>query len=262
MTFVNWLRMFGMTLTIGTVVSLVIGLIVQLTDPEIALFDYSIIVFILSGLLYGTLSQLGFFAYMTINYIALDMFRQKKIWLYMQWFLVILALLYLVFLRAMSFDQLDRWLQFLVLPVLLFAASWFVARWKVKLTNPTAFTPTLFFLVVVTALEAIPALRENDALATAGMIIPLFACNAWQILNLHKYVKPRNADSGEKAPVQAGEQGRAGVAALGGGTVAANGNAAGNVTANVPAIGKKNHVNGKKNAAKKKAKGHSRRTKS
>jgi KinB signaling pathway activation protein len=196
LTFVNWLKMFGMTLAIGTVVSVVIGLIVQIADPELTLFNYSIVVFVISGLLYGTLSQLGFFAYMTLNYIALDMFRQRKIWLYIQWFLIILAFLYLVFLRAMSFDQLSRWHMYLILPALLFAASWGVAQWKVKLTNPTAFTPTLFFMAVVTALEAIPALRENDPLASAGMLIPLFACNAWQIVNLHKYVRPRKAGGG------------------------------------------------------------------
>ena len=222
MTFVNWLKMFGMTLAIGTAVSVIIGLLVQIADPNLTVFNYSILVFVNSGLLFGTLAQLGFFAYMTLNYIALDMFRKPKIWIYVQWFLIALGFLYLVFLRAMWFDELNRWYEYLPLPVLLIAASWAGAQWKVKLTNPAAFTPTLFFLFVVTALEAIPALREDNLLAVAHMLIPLYACNAWQILVLHKYVKPRKADgAGDPSARGAGKPGanlsQAALAASGGG---------------------------------------------
>lgn len=47
----------------------------------------------------------------------------------------------------------------------------------------------VFFMIVVTALEALPAIREDDAASTIFMIIPLLACNAWQILILQKVLQ-------------------------------------------------------------------------
>jgi len=191
----NWLRLFAQTAGIGIAASLVFGLAVQISDPELKVLDIYLILFhIFSGILYSILSQLGFFAYMTLNYIALDMFRRKTAWFYVQWLCIVLAFGYLVGIRSIFFEENNQgWLAYAVLPILLLAASVAVGLMKTRLTNRTAFTPTLFFLFVVTSLESVPALRQNDALSTLGMVIPLFACNAWQILNLHKFVKRAEA---------------------------------------------------------------------
>jgi KinB signaling pathway activation protein len=183
--------MLASTLGIGILASLVFGLVVQISDPELAVLDFYVILFhIFSGILYSVLSQLGFFAYMTLNYIALDMMRRKILWVYVQWFCVILSFAYLVGIRYFFFEENNQGLlTYTILPVLLLAAAIAVALYKSKLTNSTAFTPTLFFMFVVTVLESVPALRQNASWSTLGMVIPLFACNAWQILNLHKYVK-------------------------------------------------------------------------
>lgn len=191
--------MFGTTCVIGMLASSAFGLFVQIFDPELKVTDLSLIFFnIYTGVLYSVLCQLGFFAYMTLNYIALDIFRRKTIWIYVQWICIVLAFGYLVGIRTLFFTENNRGvLAYSVLPAVLFAASWVVAWYKTKLTNRTAFTPTLFFMFVVTSIEAVPALRQNDPLATLGMAIPLFACNAWLILNLHKYVKRENLPAGE-----------------------------------------------------------------
>ena len=193
MTIGNWLRMFLSTLFIGIAVSMLFGFVQQIADPELELLDAGwVILYLLSGALYSVLSQLGFFAYMTLNYYANDIFRRKTVWFYVQWACIILGFGYLIGLRAVFFEENNQgWLAYSVFPVVLMAGSVLAAWYKTKLTNPTAFTPTLFFLFVVTALEAVPALRQNNALSTLSMVIPLFACNAWQILNLHHYLKKK-----------------------------------------------------------------------
>lgn len=174
---------------------MIFGLVVQVVDPELAVTDFYVIIFnMFSGVLYSVLCQLGFFAYMTVNYIALDMFRRRLIWVYFQWFFIILTFVYLVGIRTFLFEENNQgWLVYSVLPIVLLLAGLAVAWYKTKLTNGTAFTPTLFFIYVVTVLEAVPALRQNDSLSTLGMLIPVFACNAWLILNLHKYVTSKKS---------------------------------------------------------------------
>lgn len=183
------------TTVVGILASLIFGFVVQAADPELAVADFYVIIFnIFSGVLYSVLCQLGFFAYMTVNYIALDMFRRKLIWVYFQWFSIILTFVYLVGVRTFLFEDNNQGLlAYSVLPILLLIAGIAVAWYKTKLTNATAFTPTLFFIYVVTVLEAVPALRQNDSLSTLGMVIPVFACNAWLILNLHKYVNSKKS---------------------------------------------------------------------
>lgn len=186
----NWLRLFITTLGVGALASLIVGIGMQFTDPELKVWDpYLLLFHVFTGVLYSVLSQLGFFAYMTLNYIALDMIRRRIIWVYIQWFFILLTFGYLIILRHDAFATEEGYMQYTILPIILLITSIFIALLKQQLTNKTAFVPTSFFMFVVTALESIPALRENDALATMTMVIPLFACNAWQIVNLHKYVQ-------------------------------------------------------------------------
>jgi KinB signaling pathway activation protein len=77
------------------------------------------------------------------------------------------------------------------MPIIILLVSAGIAYWKVKLTNRTAFVPTLFFMSVVTILEAVPAfsLDETGSSYAIFMIVPLLVCNAWQIMQLHKIVE-------------------------------------------------------------------------
>jgi KinB signaling pathway activation protein len=63
-----------------------------------------------------------------------------------------------------------------------------VAYIKSKETNKKAFVPALFFMVVVTILEWVPALRINDTDWLYLMVIPLLLCNSYQLLVLHRLI--------------------------------------------------------------------------
>ncbi|COF55335.1 Uncharacterised protein [Streptococcus pneumoniae] len=71
---------------------------------------------------------------------------------------------------------------------ILFVFGAIVAYVKSKETNKKAFVPALFFMVVVTILEWVPALRINDTDWLYLMVIPLLLCNAYQLLVLHRLI--------------------------------------------------------------------------
>jgi KinB signaling pathway activation protein len=76
------------------------------------------------------------------------------------------------------------------------AAGTFVAWLKMRWTNPGALIPTLFFMVAATTLEAIPSINskagELPVIFIFFTILVLLICNAWQILQLHRWVKKEN----------------------------------------------------------------------
>lgn len=187
----NWLYLFGTSLFIGMIAAVGTGIYFQAADPELRLNDVSVLAFNAgAGLMFSVLSQMGFFAYLTVNYIARAMFRRRIIWETFQWVLIVVVFIDMIVLRHMGFRENPAGLiAYSVLPVVLVLVSLAVAWWKVQMTNKTAFTPTVFFMFVATSLESVPALRENNAEATLFMIVPLLCCNAWQILNLHRLVQ-------------------------------------------------------------------------
>jgi KinB signaling pathway activation protein len=83
----------------------------------------------------------------------------------------------------------------LIIPLLIFGAGVVVAWLKVKWTNSKAFIPTIFFMVIATVLEAIPSLNSKAGGIPLAIILHnvliLLACNAWQILQLHRWVQPQ-----------------------------------------------------------------------
>lgn len=187
-TFRNWLYLFFTSLLIGALASLAVGVYFYFTDPEYILDLSVLIVTAGAGMMFSVLSQMGFFAYMMLNYIARSMIRRRLIWSTLQWILIVVVFFDLIYLRVVFLEHERALLVYSILPVVLMIISIVVAMWKVKLTQPSAFTPTVFFMFVATALEAIPALHENNAEATLFMVVPLIFCNAWQILNLHRLV--------------------------------------------------------------------------
>lgn len=142
-----------------------------------------------SGMTYGVFAMMGFFAYLMVNYIALSIFRQPTIWRGAQIVLTIVTLVDLVVLPVYLLNKHHDWYVYLILPVVLFGATHLAAKRKAKETNQAAYVPAVFFLVVVTSIEAWPALKSDDFKSIAWMIIPLFLCNAWQILQLHKLLR-------------------------------------------------------------------------
>jgi KinB signaling pathway activation protein len=76
-----------------------------------------------------------------------------------------------------------------LIAAVIFLAGAIVAYIKSKETNKQAFIPALFFMIVVTIIEWIPALRVNDRDWLYLMAVPLFICNAYQLLTLHRLIR-------------------------------------------------------------------------
>ncbi|MFE5324559.1 KinB-signaling pathway activation protein [Paenibacillus sp. NPDC056579] len=191
MTLRKWFYLFWTTLLIGAVSALITGVILQANDQQFSFLGgnaigYNILTMLLGGATISVLSQMGFFAYLIVRFIMMGIIRKKWVWDTVQIILVIVAIIDLVILRH---NPGDSWLSYSLLPLFMLLAGLAISAWKVKLTNRNGFIPTLFFMTVVTAVEAIPAIRLNTAASTIFMMVPLIASNAWQILILSKVLK-------------------------------------------------------------------------
>ncbi|MDQ6422128.1 KinB-signaling pathway activation protein [Paenibacillus sp. LHD-117] len=198
MTLRKWFFLFWSTMAVGAVVCIVCGAIMLLTDQEFGFLGmeatgFNVLMMGISGLMIGAFSQMGFFAYLTLNYIALSVFRKKYLWNALQGYTTLFAVFGLGY--VLYEERTNDWF-FWVLPLILFAASLIVSWAKVKQTNNSAFIPTMFLMFVVTFIEAWPALQgETNVAAIVFMMIPLFVCNAYQNMMMHRLLGSKEADS-------------------------------------------------------------------
>ena len=193
MTLRKWAKLFGATLLVGALAYVATGVPLQASDPEFRNVGfhgwmYNIWMMILSGLALGAVAHLGFFAYLMLNYVARSMLRKPYLWVALQGFTTVFALGELVYWLAVE-EGLSAAVKWTV-PVALTAASVLVAWRKVRETSRGAWIPALFFLIVGTLVEAVPAFRvsfqEDNALSLALSLVPLFVCNAYQLMRLHR----------------------------------------------------------------------------
>jgi KinB signaling pathway activation protein len=192
-TISNWWKLFWTTLLIGAGAALLVGLVLALGDAEFRSYkaseiSYNLLIMAMAGLMFSILSQMGFFSYMTLNYIARDIFRKPSTWKLVQLFFIITVPFEIWF-----FLWNGSLLRFVIGVGCIFILSWLTAYWKVRMTNPTAWIPTLFFMFVATMLETAIAIQVNNANAALLMAVPLLACNAWQILKLHTLLKGKES---------------------------------------------------------------------
>lgn len=152
-------------------------------------FFFNLITTSQAGMTYGVFAMMGFFAYLMVNYIALSIFRKPTIWRGLQIVLTIVTVVDLVVLPVYLLEKHHDWYWYLILPVALVVATHVVAKQKARETNEAAYVPAMFFLIVVTSIEAYPALKSDDFKSIAWMMVPLFLCNAWQIMQLHKLLR-------------------------------------------------------------------------
>lgn len=190
----SWLHLFWTNLAVGAVCSLGIGLILQTADTVkmngIVDFLVYIVILLGIGILVSVYSQMGFFAYMMINYMGTGVFKRTT-WQYIQIVLTALALLELMFLRV--FVGGGNGSSDMILGVILLAVAVVVAFFKAKMTNGTAWIPTLFFMISVTIVEIVGILQINVDAATTWIVGSLIVCNAHQILILHRVLKSKTA---------------------------------------------------------------------
>lgn len=136
------------------------------------------------GLIFSVISQMGFFAYLTIHRFGMGIF--KGIWNPVQIILIGFVLFDLVYLRYITFGKGDSIIPYIGLAALLLGIGLLVAFLKAKQTNKKTFVPALFFMVVVTTVEWVPVLISNDQSWLYFMLVPLLLCNAYQLLILHR----------------------------------------------------------------------------
>lgn len=192
----KWVRLFLTTLFLGGVSTVIIGFVLEWDkyDKFFQNFDVKEILAVSFwlmgvGFIFSVISQMGFFAYLTIHRFGLGMFRSSSLWNVVQLFFIAFVLFDFVYLRSVLIANGEVSLGNNILVAgILFVFGAIVAYIKSKETNKKAFVPALFFMVVVTILEWVPALRINDTDWLYLMVIPLLLCNAYQVLILHRLI--------------------------------------------------------------------------
>ncbi|MBB6675093.1 KinB-signaling pathway activation protein [Cohnella nanjingensis] len=192
----KWMTLFGTTILIGAAASLVTGAIMQLCDPTFRDVDangwlFNLFMMALAGLSFGAFAHMGFFAYLMLNYIARSIFKRPYLWVALQGFV---AAFVLVEIAYWTYDSKFPAATFWLVPLLLLAASVGVAWLKVTETSAGAWIPTLFYMIAVTTVEAVPGFQSGGKwTALVFTIIPVFICNGYQIMRLHRILGPSRA---------------------------------------------------------------------
>ncbi|WP_145950228.1 KinB-signaling pathway activation protein [Paenibacillus sp. Y412MC10] len=192
----RWMTLFWKTLLAGSIAAIVAGVLLQFGSGIIKFkgpADYLFYLVILFGygLMVSVYSQLGFFAYMILNYTAIGVFP-KKVWQYIQLVLAVLALLEVMFFRSFVGKENSQ-LSDLVVGISILVVASVVAYFKAKATNPTAWIPTIFFMTAITIVELVGGLKIGVNNATVFILVPLIVCNAYQILILHKVLNAKKS---------------------------------------------------------------------
>lgn len=206
MTIRNWVKFAFWALLIGGLVNAVASLIIRwdfyqpyLTNGEIAEFLAAVIWNIILGFTMSVMAQAGFFAYLTLHQVAVNIFRSLTLWNWVQIVLILVVLVDIIVFRfSPGAETAVNWIIYGTLLVVLVGAAILTAIKKVKMTQkPHVLISTMFFMIVVTSLEWIIALmgrQDNIDVYVALLLFPLVAVNAFQILMLPKYNSQSEAD--------------------------------------------------------------------
>lgn len=199
----NVVKMFTNTLIIGGIVGLITGIFVKTSEfaNVLAPFDLKelfglIIFFVGLGLVFSVVSQTGFFAYLFINRFGLSLFR--SFWPSVQVLLIIFVVFDLVYFSYNATDGEGSLLMYILMAAAILGYGLIVARLKAKETNKSAFIPALFLMVVITTIEWVPGLRTSGTDYAWLMIMPLLACNTYQLMALHRLAEPNSKKTTSK----------------------------------------------------------------
>lgn len=197
----NWVRLFLSTLLVGGITTGIIGFLLKWSEYKDLFLRFDVIE-ILSvlfwlfgvGLIFSVISQMGFFAYLTVHRFGLGIFRSVSLWNFAQIILIIFVLFDLVYFRYQSFaNESESYIPYLLMAIYVLVVGVIVAFFKKRDTNKEAFVPALFFMIVVTVIEWFPALRVNQEDWLLLMLIPLQICNAYQLLILPKFIQTKKS---------------------------------------------------------------------
>lgn len=183
--------LFMKTLAIGAIVTIIVSLFVnkEAYIDNLKPFNWFglfglMLWYGVYGLLYSIISQAGFFAYLFINRFGLGLFR--SFWPTTQVLLIAFVLFDLIYFPYKATDGSVALYWFILMSAALLIYGLIIAKIKADQTHKRAFIPTLFLMIVMTAIEWVPGLRTEGTDYAWLMIMALLACNTYQILILHK----------------------------------------------------------------------------
>ncbi|WP_191559272.1 KinB-signaling pathway activation protein [Metabacillus idriensis] len=197
----NWVRLFLTTLLVGGISTSIVGFALKWGEYQKFFISFDIIE-ILSilfwligvGFIFSIISQMGFFAYLTIHRFGLGIFKTASLWNAIQILIILFVVFDLIYFRYQLFAaEGESVLSYMVLALFVVIFSLAVAYLKMQQTNKKAFIPALFFMIVVTTVEWVPALRVNEGDWLYLMLLPLLICNAYQLLLLTKLSPAKKA---------------------------------------------------------------------
>jgi len=187
-------NMFLRTLLLGAVVGFVTSFFVNWREYSAVLrpFDgfelFGLVLFFIGlALVFTVVSLTGFFAYLFIHRFGQGFFR--SFWPMVQVLLILFAIFDLIYFSYRAGKGEISLIFYIVMTIVIVLFSLFIARIKVNQTNRTAFIPTMFFMIVVTALELSLVLRAADVQYIILMLTPVLAANGYQIIALHEVAK-------------------------------------------------------------------------
>ena len=209
MTIRNWVKFAFWALLIGGIVNAVASLIIRwdfyqpyLANGEIVDFLAAIVWNIILGMTMSVMAQAGFFAYLTLHQVGVNIFRSLTLWNWVQVLLIAIVVIDIVVFRfAPDAKSITDWIFYGFLILVLVVTAITTAIKKIKMTQkPHILISTMFFMIVITSLEWIIALmgrQDNIDVYVALLLFPLLAVNAYQILMLPKYNAQSEADRKE-----------------------------------------------------------------
>ena len=192
MTSRNVVKLFFSTLFIGGLVTGIMGFLVRWDEFKPYFTEFNMVKIVSTfiwlfgiGLIFSLVSQMGFFAYLTIHRFGLGIFKSASLWNGVQIVLILFTLFDFVYFRYKAFGvEGEGILTYVVPAIFILLIGAIVAYFKTKQTNRSTYIPALFFMTVISIIEWVPALQPNDENWFSLMIFPLLICNAYQLLIL------------------------------------------------------------------------------
>ncbi|SDJ08065.1 KinB-signaling pathway activation protein [Natribacillus halophilus] len=185
--------LFFSTMFLGAMGGAIIGAL--LYDPLFAEggfwnFIFGVLWLLGIGAAVSATAQMGYFAYLLLNRLALSLFKTKKLWNRVQIFLIAFVFFDLFYFRYLAYATGDETMGgYLITPTLLLIYAALVAYFKQRETHRGAFIPAFFFMYVITTIEWLPALlvtEINDSVWLWIYLTPLLVANTYQLMAHHR----------------------------------------------------------------------------
>lgn len=190
---------------IGGVITGILGLFIRWNDAFAKYFEAgqwseflaAFAFMVVMGFTISVIAQMGFFAYLTVHQMGVNIFRTLTLWNWVQLLIIALVIFDLIMFRFRpNADTTSQVWLYAILLIILVVTAVVVALIKANKTKRHVLISALFFMIVISTLEWLPVLMVNadnvDSWVTL-LLFPILAVNAYQLLALPKY----NAKSDE-----------------------------------------------------------------